>query len=77
MQTNADVRGLVEKLQHADATVRRRAVMALRMLHAAGAIPALQALLSREPDPTVRQAILVTLDDFFEQELDDEGDPAT
>lgn len=72
MQANADVRGLVEKLQHADATVRRRAVMALRLLNATGAIPALQTLLAREPDPTVRQAILVTLDDLFEQALDDE-----
>ncbi len=61
MQSRGDVEGIIEALQAPDSKIRSRAVMAIRAMGAADAIPHLEALQSREPRPEIRAMISDTL----------------
>lgn len=74
LQTQGDIRGLIEAIKHASPDVRRRAAAALRTLGVSSAIPALQAALVREHDNEVRSAFILTLDYLFQQEVDEDSD---
>lgn len=72
MQSQEDVQGLIKVARDPDADIRRRAVAALRTLGATNAIPALQVALVAEDDPTVRMALMATLDFLFQKDIDEE-----
>lgn len=61
LQANSDVNGLIQALNHPDATTRRRASAALRALGAFEAIEALETSLDRETDPETRSTMLAAL----------------
>jgi hypothetical protein len=74
LQSNSDVRGLLEAVRLATPDVRKRAVTALRALGATSAIPGLQAILVEEKDAEVRALLISTLDYLFQQEMDDDDE---
>ncbi len=61
MQSRGDVAGIIQALEAPNSRIRSRAVMALRTLGAAEAVPHLQAMLDREPLPEIRAMINDTL----------------
>ncbi|MCS6834868.1 MAG: HEAT repeat domain-containing protein [Anaerolineae bacterium] len=67
LQSQFDNEGLIRALSHASPDIRRRAAVALRTIGAADAVPALRQALDREPDPDVRQALLLALETLDEE----------
>ena len=65
MQTQADVRGLLNTLNDANPLTRRAAATALRALASPTAIPGLQDALMRESDPDVREVLVTALEFLF------------
>ncbi len=64
MQTERDIDGLVNALQHPDAQIRKGAAVALRVIGAEKVAPALETALKREQDPDVKLAMTAALDHF-------------
>jgi len=61
LQAQFDTQGLVDALKNDDNGIRRRAAAALRALGAVEAIPAIEHVLDKEPDPETRANLLTAL----------------
>ncbi|MBI5959676.1 MAG: HEAT repeat domain-containing protein [Chloroflexi bacterium] len=61
LQSRRDLQGLVIALYFPDPEVRKRAAVALRMINASQAVPALKMALKNEPDDLVRKNIIAAL----------------
>ncbi len=57
LQSRHDVPSLIAALRHPDFEVRKRAAIALRVLEATEAVPALRSMLREEPDDQVRRSV--------------------
>lgn len=77
MQTQADVRGLMNMLSDANPLTRRAAATALRTLASPTAIPALQDALMRESEPDVREVLVTTLELLFANRTAETDTPST
>jgi HEAT repeat protein len=67
MQTQSDVRGLINTLGDANPLNRRAAAVALRALASPSAIPGVQDALMRESEPELREVLVTTLEFLFAQ----------
>ncbi len=71
LQANADVEGLIQALEAADATTRRRAAAALRAIGAVSALPALRMAISREMDEETRSLLITVTESLTEESGED------
>jgi hypothetical protein len=61
LQARHDVQGLIVALQSTDPEVRKRAAIALRMIDASPAVPALKRALQKETDESARKSLFAAL----------------
>lgn len=71
LQANADIDGLIQALEAADATTRRRAAAALRAIGAVSALPALRMAISREMDEETRSLLITVTESLTEESGED------
>lgn len=75
LQTQSNVRGLLDAIKSSDPTLRQKAAMALRVMGSASALPALQDALLTETDKETRDILIVTLEALFSQQHEDDTMP--